>query len=356
MKIAVIKLGTRIVNKGTSGGSGEALSIMKILSYNYEVHYFTKILKKDKDISYATGHQILETENLDEFDKLVVINGNVNFFGGSEDEAQIKNYILINNFRGKVFYFYCDPELYLKQIWSSIERKPWGNKYNKKDIFIDKKIIYIHQPYNIEPFKKQIEKWFKVEYKHFPFYKFPLLNKRLEYKYPKKTLGYGGTLRGGKREQKIIDFLFGVTDSYIFGPITLDKFKKYKSNNTDKIPIFEKAVEYSKYLDKMEEFKATINIGDKKYQGNNLNQRIYEAVLSNTVSFIDIELDPKKIAFKNEKLRKFLYVKNKNELSKRLEYLTPENHKKLCDLQYSDCKLNPQEYSNELKLLLEGEL
>jgi len=354
-KVAVIKLGSRIVNKGTSGGSGEALSILRILTTtNKNVHYFTKMLAKDPAIESATGHQILEEQPDESYTDLVIINGNVNFFGGAEDEAQIMNYRIINNFKGNIYYMYCDPELYLKQIWKSVSSKEWGSKYKEKDIHITRDdIVYIHQPYDIEPFKASIEKVIKPKsYQFFDFYKFPLLNDRLEFDYSKKikTLGYGGTLRGGKREPKILEFCFGVEDSYVFGPITLAKFKNNKPSYGEP-PVFEKAVEYSEYLNKMNEFKCSINIGDKKYNNRTLNQRIYEAVLSNCISFIDIEMDPNKRAFKNPSLRKLLYVKSKEDIIKRIKLintLTEEQFKRIVDLQYDDCKINHEEYSIKL--------
>ena len=142
MKLAVIKLGARIANKGTSGGSGEALSIIKTLSYTEDVHYFTKILKNDPKIEFAKGHNLLEKKPDNSFDALIVINGNVNFFGGLKDELQIENYRLINSFKGPIFYMYCDPELHLKQIWNSVEKKSW-NTYKKNEIFISRNCYII---------------------------------------------------------------------------------------------------------------------------------------------------------------------------------------------------------------------
>ena len=56
MKIAVIKLGARIVfgdNIGTSGGSGEARSIINmLLKAKAEVHVFTKINKNFNGFIY----------------------------------------------------------------------------------------------------------------------------------------------------------------------------------------------------------------------------------------------------------------------------------------------------------------
>ena len=123
MKIAVIKLGSRIAvgSRGTSGGTGEVLSVIKILTNGgNEVTAFTKILSKDEK---PEGFNIRNIEdhyteiNDMGFDALLVLNGNVNYFGGIDDPSQTINYNIINNFKGKVFYVLCDAALLLNQIW-----------------------------------------------------------------------------------------------------------------------------------------------------------------------------------------------------------------------------------------------
>ena len=150
MKIAVIKLGSRIAvgSRGTSGGTGEVLSVIKILTNGgNEVTAFTKILSKDEKPEGFTIRNIedyyTEINNMG-FDALLVLNGNVNYFGGQDDPSQTINYNIINNFKGKVFYVLCDAALLLNQIWKSVEKKPWGTNYSEKDInIIRDDIIYI---------------------------------------------------------------------------------------------------------------------------------------------------------------------------------------------------------------------
>ena len=121
-KIAVIKLGSRIAlsSSGTSGGTGEVLSVIKILNTaGYHVDAYTKVLSKDdKPIDFDIID--IETHYKDLLEKdyksLIVLNGNVNYFGGVDDPSQTLNYYIINHFKGKVFYILCDCNLMLKQI------------------------------------------------------------------------------------------------------------------------------------------------------------------------------------------------------------------------------------------------
>ena len=366
MKLAVIKIGARIFDGGTSGGSGEAKRIIDILSKNNDVHYYTKILKKDKAIENATPHDLLNVDINTEFnnyDALIVINGSFNLFGGAENELFLKNFITINKFNGPVFYMYCDPELALQgDVYKSVKNKDWGFKYKESDLNITRDdIIYIHQPYNIEPFKKKIEKNIKVKkYKFFPFYKFPLLDERLPYdeNIIVADFGYGGTLRNNKREKKIIQFLFGLPyKTVLFGNFKKNKFKYTKDIKENEWPELEQAVEYSEFLNKMNTFRATVTIGDKMYQGNNLNQRIYESILANNICFIDKELDPEMRVFKNNELRELLYIDSKDDLIKKYQNIKDNNlFKEICDLQYNDVKIDINEYCLELSNLIKEEL
>ena len=87
MKIGVIKLGARITwDTDGAVAPGEAISICKALKRGgAEVHVFTKLLKKDTLDPSLTWHDITEDHNTTGLDLLVIINGNVNFFGGAED-------------------------------------------------------------------------------------------------------------------------------------------------------------------------------------------------------------------------------------------------------------------------------
>jgi hypothetical protein len=244
MKILVLKIGARIVKSGSSGGSIEAISIIEMIKNQNQVTCYTKILPKDEKVQGVEFLQIEENyQNLD-YDVLLIINGNVNFFGGAENKLDLLNYTIINNFKGKIFYVLCDPNLTLKQIWKSVEKKEWGHKYKKEDLFISRKDInYISQPYHIQEVWDLIKKT-EIEIKdvvHYPLYKFTLMNKRLEYN-NQKTMDilYGGTFRSGRREAKMIKFLFDYPSSVninLIGNIKVENFnqKKIAGLNTPNI-------------------------------------------------------------------------------------------------------------------------
>ena len=365
MKVAVLKLGARIAisSTGTSGGTGETLSIINMLTTSgCEVDAYTKVIDKDITPSDFNVYNIEDTYDYitaDNYDCLVVLNGNVNFFGGAEDRTQILNYVVINSFAGKVFYILCDPNLMLSQIWPSISSKSWASKYNKSDIEIVRDdIVYISQPRNVEKVHSIANKSVSIaNVIHYPFEKFPLLttepmnfNENAEY-----DLLYGGTFRGGKREKDMIMFYFGL-DNYnvtMFGNIKESNFKLNKQNLTP--PKFEEPVSYDDFTDKMNKSIATVIIGDKLYKElNDLAQRIYESINAGNIVLIDSTYDYDKLVFSNPELRKFNYVYTRNDVMDRLDKLHDvEFRKHIYELQKSDINFNKIEYSNGFRKLLE---
>ena len=366
MNVAVIKLGARIAisSKGTSGGTGETLSIIKMLTTTgCKVDAFTKVLKKDET---PTSFSIFNIEDhfndvtANKYDCLIVLNGSVNFFGGAEDRAQILNYHIINHFNGKVFYILCDPNLMLRQIWPSISVKPWSSNYKQEDIeIIRNDIIYISQPRNIDKVKEIANKFVKIKNViHYPFEQFPLLTTdSLDFnENPTYDLLYGGTFRGGKRELDMIKFYFGIYDLNVtmFGKIEAKHFKPDLVNNL-KHPNYEKSVPYDQFTNKMNEARATVIIGDKLYKElDDLAQRIYESINAGNIILIDASYDHNKLVFRNEELRKFNYVNSKDDVVYRLIKLQDDDFRRhIYDLQMKDIAFNKNDYANNFKKLLE---
>ena len=366
MKIALIKLGSRvsISSQGTSGGTGETLSIIKILTTaGAEVDVYTKVLEKDEkpeDFNLFNIEDNYKEINNKGYDCLLIMNGNVNYFGGVDDPAQTLNYWIINNFNGKVFYIMCDCNLLLKQIWHSIEKKKWASNYKKEDIEIRRNdIVYISQamfvPKVLEKARKEVDIKSAI---YFPFEKFPLLTME-DFPFnesPNYDLIYGGTFRGGKREQDMIKYYFGYKDNIVcmFGKIEEDHFDKNKIGSLE-YPSFEKAVSYNKYGDKMLESRATVIIGDPLYkQWGDLAQRIYESIRVGNVVLIDTTYDFMKRVFKNPELIKFNYVSNRQEVEIRLNKLKDNNFRKhIIDLQREDTNIDINEYCRNLVKILE---
>ena len=354
MKLAVIKLGARIVfgkGIGTSGGSGEAGSIINMLvKGGAEVNCFTKILKKDESPNHVIMHQISdEYQTVNDYDALIVINGKVNFFGGAEDKESILNYWMINNFKGKVIYVYCDPNLSLSQIWKSIESKEWSSNWKKEDIYIDREIDVICQHYNLEESVKNFKDIKISSIQSYEFQKFPMMFGNQDLKNIKNVdISYGGTFRSGRREKKLIDFYFGYDDLKVevFGKVKNEDFNKDKILNLAP-PLFTKAVNYDKILQKMNEAKYHIVIGDNHYPKiEMISQRVYESIKSNTITFVDESFDKNKRIFGSSKyLSDILYVKDREDVKNKIKQIE-DNHlyDDIIKLQYETVNFNEDSY------------
>lgn len=357
MKVAVIKLGARIIlgNKvGSSGASGEARSIINMLTEGgADVHCFTKILAKDEIPDTVTMHQIEEEyDTINEYDKLVVINGSVNFFGGVEDRAQILNYWMINNFAGTPIYIFCDPNLSLKQLWPSISKKPWASNWKESDILITKPVNVISQSTNKEKVLSAFKDVDVKTFNQYDFQKFPMMFERPDTgifgREFERDLSYGGTFRSGRREKKLIDFYFGYPDDLnveVFGKIKLKDFNEKKIDGL-RAPIFTGPVDYDKMLHKMTLSKAHVAIGDAVYpQIGMISQRIYESIMSDCLTFIDEEFDPTKRVFgSSSDLRDVCYIKNRNQVYDRLKSFTDLDIEELASLQHKAVAFDRESY------------
>jgi hypothetical protein len=372
MKVAVLKLGARVAYgaNDTSGGNGEARSCIKMLNDGgADVHIYTKILKKDVIPEDLNFHQIAneyDGVNKQDYDALVVINGAVNFFGGISDPEQILNYHIINHFKGPVFYIYFDPNLSLKQIWPSIEKKEWAGDWKKEDILITRNDIrLICQVHNTAKAKEVNEKagiTFK-DVQHYPLYKFPMLNPRFTQQAlfdNQVDISYGGTFRSGKREKKLVQFYFGYPEDIsveVFGKIKLDDFDAKKIEGL-RPPLFTGAVAYDKMIPKMAEAKSHIVIGDMQYpEFEMINQRTYEAIQANCITFIDSDFDRKcRVYANNRELGDLLYVSSRSEVLDRLNILKNDTEamKQIADEQVQCINFDGREYCEDFVALIIG--
>lgn len=367
MKVAVIKLGSRISvsSTGTSGGTGETLSIIKILTTaGISVDAYTKVIDKDKIPEdfyiYNIEDEYININNRD-YDALVILNGNVNYFGGVDDPSQTLNYWIINNFKGKVFYVMCDCNLLLKQIWPSIEKKKWSSNYKKEDIYISREdIVYLSQARFVHKVKEKANKSIKIkDVIYFPFEKFPLLTMD-DYPFNENTsydLLYGGTFRGGRREDDMIKYYFGYNNEYkieMFGKIDISNFTSTKIDGLN-YPQFGQSVSYDKFGNKMSEANATVIIGDPLYKSwGDLAQRIYESIRIGNVVLIDSAYDFQKKVFTDDELKMFCYVSSRDDVIDRLEKIKDKNLRKhIVFLQRENTKIDVQEYCGSLRKIIE---
>lgn len=365
MKVAVIKLGSRIAinSAGTSGGTGEALSIIKMLvDGGAYVDVFTKVLDSDDKPDNFSIYNIEDNyKNISNYDALVVLNGNINYFGGVDDHSQTLNYYIINHFPNKVFYILCDCNLLLKQAWPTIEKKSWSSNYKKEDIYITRDdIIYVSQASaTLKVIEKAKQQGVNIKnVVHYPFEKFPLITlKDCHFnENPKYDLLYGGTFRGGKREADMIKFYFGYSNNIsveMFGKIELNDFNSKKIVGL-RPPGFGKSVPYNKFDEKMLEAKATVIIGDPLYKAwSDLAQRIYESIRVGNVTFIDSSYDFKKSVYRSRELRDFCYVSSRDDVESKLKLLNDNSFRKhIVDLQRSDVAIDSASFCSDFVSLL----
>ena len=370
-KIAVIKIGARIAwgARDTAAGNAEARFIIEMLRLGgADVHVYTKTLDKDENPNYITFHELTteySTINDMGFDSLVVLNGNAQFWGGQEAPEQMLNYWLINNFKGQIFYIFCDPALDLKQIWGSVSSKEWGTKWKREDIEITRDdIVYISQPYNLDSVRKLIKRNGIAIKKvvHYPLERFTCTEEPLAINpNPVWDLSYGGTMRGGRRVKKMVKYYYGYPADIrveMFGKIDPDIMQQVatKMGVTGNPPVYSKSVDFSRYMKKVNESMCHVVIGDQWYEGNDMPQRCYQSIWGNVVTFIDIELDPNERIFgKSDMCRKFNYVSSRIDVEKRIRALKNNPSMRILILkeQFKCIDFNTKDYCLGLLKILE---
>ena len=330
MNIAVMKIGARIhENDKIGSSSNEALATIKMLQLGgANVIAFSKVLNSDKPTNYIKDYPFFFA-NIDMFDRLVIVNGNLNFFGGkcSDDGPEI--YKAINTFKKPIAYMFYDPYLGMKQCYKSVLSKDWGSKYTQEQLEIKPSSLhYITQC-------KDVNKISEIGQKsctYYPIEKFPMIMEKehwqVNFDKAEFDLNYAGTFRGGRREESMIEFYFGLPEDIrvqMFGNIKLDQFSK---QGDLRAPDFGKAVTHEKVRENIQKALATVIIGDPKYiELDDIAERFYESIIYGQVTFVDEKYDRTNRAYNNLSLQKFLRVKNREDLVYKLRAI--KNDKQL---------------------------
>jgi hypothetical protein len=335
MKIAILNLANNVTDFKTTP-SGETIYFKKTLELlNWEVDI---ISNKKTQYTIPFEHVL----DINQYEKLIVVNGAINFFGGKENPTIINNYKLMAQYQNTIYYFLTDLRLPFKQLWPSIEKRDWG--YNKEEVYVTAPVKVISQTFNLYVVKQLMP---DLECVYFPLERYKLLFEQNNNTTLKLVdINYGGSFRAGNREQKMIDYLFDTEYSVeFFGTAKLDQFKLPYKNP----PSFTGKVNFNEVINKNNESYASIIIGDKLYNNNHITLRVWEVMMSNSIILIDNEFDPEH----NIMGKDWFYINNKQDVKEKLiqikqnqDYILKYQHNRIKEL------FNEQKYLLNLKEIL----
>lgn len=327
MKILLLNIANNVTDFKTVA-SGETIYIKQVLEQaENEV-----TIASNKNGEHTTSFEDLET--IANFDKVIVIPGALNFFGGVESPTIINNYKLLAQWEKEIFVLQTDARLPFKQLWPSIEKRGWG--YKEEDVWVNSPIKVICQSRNIEEVKSQYNKnknytdFNEIGFKHFPIdryaalnaYEFLMENKNKEASY-ENDFAYYGSFRGGNRAEKMVKYLTGRVafnfKVHVFGTL---KEKQLAKLTDGKLPTFGKKVPMNKTVEEISKSKATIILGEKFYNDAMFTVRVWETMASNSCVLIDEEFDPKHLLFPNDNRR---YIRQTNDLIVALDHLVKDD-------------------------------
>lgn len=326
MKILLLNIANNVTDFKTVA-SGETIYIKEVLKQaENEV-----IIASNKNGEHTTSFDDLE--QITNFDKVIVIPGALNFFGGVESPTIINNYKLLAQWEKEIFVLQTDARLPFKQLWPSIEKRGWG--YKEEDVWVNSPIKVICQSRNIEEVKSQYNKnknyidFNEIDFEHFPIERYAamnaysfLINKELKNNVVpyENDFTYYGSFRGGNRAEKMVKYLTGYIAEkfkvHVFGTL---KEKQLAKLTDGKLPTFGKKVPMNKTVEEISKSKATIILGEKFYNDAMFTVRVWETMASNSCVLIDEDFDPKHLLFPNESWR---YIENDYYLVKVLTDLT----------------------------------
>lgn len=298
---------------------------------------------------------------------LLLLNGSINCFGGAEQsiKSDLAIYQIMHFFKKKIVFCSCDICIpFVADIWKTVAPKEWSSKYRQEDFDLTGKDFHmvtqardLDALYRILSAKKG--NVFKREnMANFSFEKFPCENPVQHVPTnasPDHDLLYGGTLRAGRRIKKIVNWYYNhpTLDIELFGNMDQDKIDAVakKQYGIFHKPAFNDPVNYLENSKKMNQALATIVIGDDMYEETStVQQRAYEAMCANVITFIDEKLDkPHNVYGFNPGLEKFLYLQSPSQLEKRIEMLKrlPQLREKILALQQQIVNFDRQEWYND---------
>lgn len=318
MKAAIGSISTRVIIDGKSSRSRDNIWFRKYLLNirgASEVDFISLKLDKEEGIEY---YKHLNEVDYNDYDEFYIMCDNNNYFGGKVSEWIIQNMKHLSNYRGKVFYIYTDPSMFIvdfagatakgitnKTLECSINLTPTEvDNFNK--VMSDCNFVFIGYDYG--KFLKQIperNRSMQCKFEHPGFYapliEYMWMNTPIEIFNDEKQydLVYYGDNRTSYRQKKVKMYF---NNSLQKNLISMNAVKNLPSTT------YTPKLKHSDLIRQIQLSKASIVIGDAAHSNNLVSPRYFENIKSNILSFIDKDFDPMKILYKDEVLQDLMYV------------------------------------------------
>lgn len=384
----IVKDGSLHESRDITSGCNEAKTIIDILdkSEKFDISILTKMLDGDFIPDKYDLYNILEVGAGDvdvffaekQFDYMFVINGTINSFGGVEWTAlpDIYLYHMLQRFPGKIFFCQCDLSIKLMcDPLYKFARKTWASNYSKDYCDLSsKEITMVTQANNLDACFKNVDgkinsyHFKRDNMRHFSFEKYPVIMPFAHVSRndnPIYDLGYGGTIRQGRRIDKIAKYYFGYPDDisvYLYGklddPKVIEAGRELYGQDV-KTPEFGSTCRFVDNGKILNQALATVVIGDKIFESTQtVQQRAWQAMCANVVTFIDEALDTKKTFFGyDDVLKRFMYVSNRDDVVKRIYALKsrPALRDYILAKQQEMLNFDVKSWANELASIITGD-
>jgi len=326
MRICIIKLLDRINLKETAISSSELVYLAKWLTdeQGHEVYYFARKTRSEKDIDNFID--MYDIDDFSSFDELWIYTSSINFFGGEVKHHVVKQIKMLINYEGTINVLISDPKFYLFNVAKVLYDRDINNttgmyhddlRVTEAEIqqfanlhfkmwFVGKDFAKLHHNERKDAVQVDETDW---NYLPLPEYLF----KHKEYdpitSEQQYDLMYYGFNRAGRKA--VLDRFFrNELNKYLI------EFKGDYSNTT-RI----KKVPHSQIINEIHRAKSSIIIGDETHNDNLKSLRIYEVIKAQTICFIDNNFDPNKEIFSHHHLQKFNYVRDGDDLRRKLSSL-----------------------------------
>lgn len=333
MKIAILNLGNNIQGFKTTPAS-ETIYLSECLKdMGLDVDLISM-----KNTIYGISFDSVKDPN--DYDRVLVVNASLNFYGGEENKMNNAAYQFLNKYKSKIYYLFTDIRLPWEQAWRRMQKKKWSNKYSEEQFIVRSPIRVVSQGRDLEQAKRiHSDRLVGVSKDKMDFVHFALDRHKMYHSVFKidcdrmkmRDLIYGGTFRSGNREQKMVEYLFDTgLDVEFFGSVKAEQFKNPEFPWTTP-PVFPGKVDSREMVQRNSTAYATIVLGDKTYDNNQITPRVWEALASTAVAFFDITFDPDMNIMEGND---FFYVSNRQELVDKVNALKENEDLRLETLEY----------------------